>query len=343
MPRVSVLMPAYNAGPYLDDAIKSVLDQSFADFELLLIDDGSTDDTADRIDRWAAQDSRIRPLSNAGNIGLTRTLNVGLTEARGDFVARLDADDLSKPDRFALQLAAFEANDALILVGAREETIDAAGRRRRLGRGGVGPTAFRWMARFAPPVVHSSAMIRMAPVRALGLSYDETMITAQDMAFWQTLLRHGDGCRLGETLVSLRVHSDSISVRASGRQSEDARRALVSGLGQDHPDMEQSDLEMIGHAVFGQASETVEPDRVLTRLLEIETRFLQGYAPDTEAQDQIRRHLIDTVVIAATRYLRAGDTGTAARLIWALRRCGPKVAAESLAILGRRSVLLTGR
>ena len=98
MPQIIVLMPVYNGGRYLRESIASILAQSFKDFELLIIDDGSTDDSVSIVKSFS--DPRIRLVLNEHNIGVARTLNKGLELARGEFIARMDADDISLPHRF---------------------------------------------------------------------------------------------------------------------------------------------------------------------------------------------------------------------------------------------------
>src|SRR4051812_38318159 len=104
MSQVSVLMPVYNAGRYLAEAVDSVLTQSFRDFEFVIVDDGSTDGSAAMLDDYARQDSRVK-LVRRPNTGIVGALNDGLRECRGEFVARMDADDVSLPERFEKQVA----------------------------------------------------------------------------------------------------------------------------------------------------------------------------------------------------------------------------------------------
>ncbi|MFN3314947.1 MAG: glycosyltransferase family 2 protein, partial [Hyphomonas sp.] len=119
---ISVVLPAYNAGPYIDAAIGSILSQTYPHFELIVIDDGSTDDTLARIEAFAARDSRIRVVSRE-NRGLIATLNEGIGLAKGDLIARMDADDIAYPERFRRQVAAFEADPGLCLCGTAVDIL----------------------------------------------------------------------------------------------------------------------------------------------------------------------------------------------------------------------------
>ena len=103
-PKVSVVMSAYNGERYLREAVESILNQTFNDFEFIIIDDGSTNSTGQILSSYAAQDPRIVLIRNRENIGLTKSLNKGLALARGEYIARMDADDVSLPNRFSEQV-----------------------------------------------------------------------------------------------------------------------------------------------------------------------------------------------------------------------------------------------
>lgn len=124
-PLVTVVMPVYNAGPYLRQAVLSIVRQSFGDWELLVIDDASTDGAVGSI--ADIDDTRIRVVANARNLGLAATLNVGIDLARGEFIARMDQDDIAYPERLERQLALLRADPALDLVAVRCLTISPSG------------------------------------------------------------------------------------------------------------------------------------------------------------------------------------------------------------------------
>src|SRR5882672_2663017 len=124
-PKVSVLLPVWNAERYLAGSIESVLDQTFADFELLIVDDASTDGSRALIERY--RDRRIRLVENEKNLGVTRSLNLGLERARGRYVARADADDLCAPERLERQVAFLDAHPEVALVASCARWIDEHG------------------------------------------------------------------------------------------------------------------------------------------------------------------------------------------------------------------------
>ena len=127
-PRVTVLMPVYNAAPHLLEAVNSILGGTFDDLELLAIDDGSTDES-EKILR-SVVDSRLRVLRNPRNVGVIATLNTGLDLAEGHYIARMDADDVSMPDRLARQVAFMDGNAQIGLSGTRAKTFGAGPKKR---------------------------------------------------------------------------------------------------------------------------------------------------------------------------------------------------------------------
>ena len=158
-------MPAYNAGKYIGEAIQSVIDQTYTDWELLIVNDGSTDKTVEVIQRF--KDSRIRLLTNPKNLRLIKTLNRGLEDARGEFVARLDADDRAAPNRLKLQVDAFKCNADLALVGGRSHVIDENGNLKKDGANEYQPESaitIRWACVFYNPFRHSAVMFKRSVV-----------------------------------------------------------------------------------------------------------------------------------------------------------------------------------
>ena len=125
-PAVSVVMPMYNAAPYVGDAVRSVLDQTFTDFELIVIDDGSKDDSAAQVERAAGGDSRLRVIRQP-NGGVSAASNKGTELARGEFLARVDADDICLPNRFAMQVTCLREHPEWVAVGSRVMFIDEEG------------------------------------------------------------------------------------------------------------------------------------------------------------------------------------------------------------------------
>src|SRR5512135_1833139 len=125
-PLISVCMPVYNAERYIARAVESILGQTFGDFEFLILDDGSTDGSLEILRRYANHDPRIR-LTSRPNKGLPPSLNELVDQARGEFIARMDADDVALPERFARQVEYLRAHPDCVLVGSRVQLVDPEG------------------------------------------------------------------------------------------------------------------------------------------------------------------------------------------------------------------------
>lgn len=216
-PIVSVVMAVYNGEQYLRQALKSILTQTFADFELIVVDDGSTDSTIDILND--CHDSRLVLLRNEENIGQTRSLNRGLAVAQGRYIARQDADDLSYPARFASQVAYLDAHPEVGLLGSSYNVIDAAGEvieRRTVPTDN--DTIQRILVRrncFA----HGSVMMRRDVLARAG-NYHEALWSIQDYDQWLRMAEQAQVANLAEPLYAWRYLSTSKSMSDSGRFRE---------------------------------------------------------------------------------------------------------------------------
>jgi 2-polyprenyl-3-methyl-5-hydroxy-6-metoxy-1,4-benzoquinol methylase len=219
-PRVTVLLAVHNGEPYVHDAVASILGQTFADFELLVVDDASTDTTVATIESFG--DERIRILRNERNLGQVPSLNRGLREARGELIARIDHDDSCRPERLERQVAVLDAEPQVALVGSWMDLVDASGT--KVGR------LESTIADFAEflfhtlimrvYVAHPAALYRRDPVLALG-GYDETTGPAEDKDLWRKLaLERWDARIVPEPLVVYRLHDAQLSQTKAAYQQE---------------------------------------------------------------------------------------------------------------------------
>lgn len=227
-PVVSVVMPLYNGERYLREAVESVLAQTFADFELIAIDDASTDGTARLMESY--DDPRIRLLRNEANLGLVGTLNRGLGAAAGAYVARMDQDDVSLPERFAKQVAFMDSHPEVAACGTWARHIDAEGRLMGDIRKAVGRQMDYEFWR-PSPLFHSSAMIR---VSQLGpMRYDPEAYWCEDYDLWLRLRREHRLDNLPEFLLLYRIHGDSMSMANMERQMRATHKVFRRHVGLD--------------------------------------------------------------------------------------------------------------
>lgn len=218
MPKISVVLSVHNGERYLAQAVESILTQTYSDFEFIILNDHSTDSTSTILQTYAARDSRIRLLHNDPQLGLTKSLNRGLQAARGDYIARQDADDLSAPERFAEQVEFLEKNPAVVLVSGNIDQIDAEGNIIGHLNRAASPDLVRWYLLFYNHVSgHSQVMFRRAAALRAG-GYDESLPYSQDYDLWLRLLALGEIAILPHTWLQWRTHGDSISTQKFAQQ-----------------------------------------------------------------------------------------------------------------------------
>ncbi len=210
MPEITVLLCVYNGAAHLGEAIESVLLQSFTDFELLIIDDGSTDTTPDIVKSMC--DRRIRSIRHDTNRGLITRLNEGLAEAAGRYIGRMDADDLCHRERLDRQFQFLEGHPEVGVVGSAVRIIDAKGRGRIVYQYPEAHEVIDWVMPFVCPLVHPSIMMRRDLVRSVG-GYSAGAVHAEDYDLWERLLPRTRFANLSQPLLGLRKHDASVTVR----------------------------------------------------------------------------------------------------------------------------------
>jgi len=267
-PRVSVVLAVYNGQRYLHEALASILDQTFSNFEFIVVNDGSTDGSRDIV--LASTDSRIRLLDNPVNLGLTRSLNRGIAAARGEFIARLDADDAATPDRLARQVAFLDQHRHVALVGSWCRNMDENGRRLGRDRNPLDHTLLRWTLMFYCPFTHSAMMWRRKRVTDTVGLYDEAFAYAMDWEYWSRIASRMQVENIGRVLTHYRLGSHSMTTNHPRVETETAA-AREASL----------------RAVFGEdAAPWIEEAPRLFPLID-------GWPPDTDRRSL--RAAVDTV------------------------------------------------
>lgn len=218
-PRVTILMPVYNGQRYVDEAIASVVGQDFADFEFVIVDDGSTDETPAILAKWVARDSRIVVSRSPRNEGIPAALNRGLAIARGEYIGRQDADDLCLPGRMARQVAVLDRQPGVELVSAGYELIESDGRRRHVMKRYEAPEVVEYLLHFSNFIGgHGQVMFRRATVAELG-NYSVEYPSSQDYELWSKLIRRGRCVVLPMIGMQHRLHEQRMSVLWGPRQT----------------------------------------------------------------------------------------------------------------------------
>ncbi len=248
-PRVSVLMTTYNGARTIRDSIDSVLRQSFADFELVVVDDASTDATPTIL--AGVDDPRMRVLHPGRNLGVVGARNFGFVACRGAYVAAHDHDDLSRPERLAQQVALLDAEPGIVLA-ATEVELEQNGHLSRSGHAEPGdPLAMRWLLLVDNPLTWSSVMVRADAVRRLGQFVRPEYELADDFDLYHRMLRVGDIVRLNTPLVVYRWHGANTARAGRERLMANAAKILNDAyaplLGNDAGDAALLVLRHLSH------------------------------------------------------------------------------------------------
>ncbi len=224
-PAISVVMSVFNASHYLAAAVDSILAQSFADFEFIIIDDGSDDGSQRMLQEYESYDSRIRVIRQQ-NTGLTRALNAGLRQSHGAWIARMDADDVAMPNRLAMQVDYLRTHPECVAVGSHVILTDPDGD--PLTENEVPHTHESIVAQLRlgiGAVPHPTAMMRRDAVFAVG-GYEESYTCAQDLDLWLRLAEVGKLANFPGALLQYRLHPKSITSQQRDLQLKSAERAV---------------------------------------------------------------------------------------------------------------------
>ena len=319
-PQVSVLMPIYNGAADLRRALDTVLAQTFGDFEIIAINDGSKDDSAALLN--AVDDPRVKVI-HQDNMGLAATLNRGLSMARGALIARQDQDDLSHPERLARQVAYLHANHDCILLGTAADIWVGDVPTDRAHDHPTEHTLLAFDLFFNNPFVHSSVMMRRDAVLAIGgYTTDKARQPPEDYELWSRLARHGRVANLPERLLVYREVPHSMSRSGPNpfldRLVNISAENLGFANGQPQPQRAMIDVAALTHSAFHRLSRWPNI-RAMTNVVLGAARTI---APD------------DPVVAA-----RAAERARILQYQWMMHRTGAQWARpilRSIRALGRR-------
>ena len=309
-PKVSVVVPVFNAEAHLDACLASVLAQDFADYELLLYDDGSTDGSAAKLADWAARDPRIRVERGSARLGPVGSSNRIVELARAPLIARLDADDLMLPGRLTAQVAAFAAQPDALLVGGLAWTIDGAGRRVRA------PDLARVVraSNFAP-FPHSTAMFRRDAWERIG-GYRTGTEKWEDVDFFLRMTAAGSVWVIPQAIAAYRQNADTTRLTEGMDGLEQAMdrmaRAFEPGTSTSSPRIAPSAFRHIGATLLWSGGRPRLLGRVLRRArlgLNRESLGLLGWAAAAQVAPGPLRAALRVRLAAGNRRARRRLSG----------------------------------
>lgn len=305
-PLISVVMSVYNEENYLQEAIDSILKQTVQDFELIVVDDCSTDRTRDILREY--QDPRIHVVWNEENRGLTANLNLAVSLAKGQYIARMDGDDLSHPNRFERQLRYLKEHPELKLISCRTETFGQEHLRSDIQGD---PEYLRCRMLVRPVLAHPGFLVRGEVFRELGFRYDESFRQAQDYDLAARISRRYAIGICPEILLEYRVHSGQVSSKSGSRQFANADRVrsrLLEELGIHLNEEEWQDYRRL---VLEEHTEDkaayVRVVRILNRIVE-QNQERKIYDP-VILKDALGRMMADWIIRVKSReiYRQTGD------------------------------------
>ena len=280
LPEVSVVVPILGAGRTVGGTLASLRAQTHPSFEVVVVDDGSTDDGPDVVAAVAARDRRIRLVRGEGNRGVAAALNLGLAHSEGELVARLDADDVAEPHRLATQVAAMRADADLAVCGS---TVRYLGRGRRAVIGHVPETdaAIRHELEHTlhSPFFHPAVMMRRSALDAVG-GYRDEFRNAEDYDLWLRIRHEGRLLNLAEPLTRYRVSPHGATL---GRLREQRRFALLARAAADAPGLPLSEVRA--------ALEAGQHDTDLARYVAKEQAAFAGLLADVGHPAAAVKHL----------------------------------------------------
>lgn len=236
-PVISVVMPVFNGEKYLRLAMESILNQTFKDFEFIIINDGSTDKTEKILKNFS--DPRIVYINNETNLGLSKSFNVGIRTAQGECIARMDADDIALPNRFNKQLEFLKVNPHIGIIGSSIMLMDESGRAMKKHSMPSNHLEIKWKSLFSTPLIHPTVMAR-AEILKNNL-YDESILNSEDYELWSRLLFEKDikFANISEPLLYYRVFKKSFTQTLSPEKRLNSIKNIIKNIERYTPLSEQ--------------------------------------------------------------------------------------------------------
>jgi glycosyltransferase involved in cell wall biosynthesis len=285
---ITVLMPVYNAEKYILEAVNSILNQTYRDFILIIINDGCTDGTMGIIN--SIYDPRIQIINNEENIKLIATLNKGLALVETEFVARMDADDFSFPERLEVQLAFMRANPDVGACGTWYDNILADGTERKGGRYLPYHEEILFKNLYQLHIIHGTTLMRMSVIRENNLRFDASFPHAEDYDFFSRMAKVSKLHNVQQSLYKIRHHVENVSKKFSDVQeagSNKVKRALFKEIG-----VAATDYDLDLYREFMHQNYSVITGVKLTRILDLISDLIQsnsksGYLPTEDFRKEL--------------------------------------------------------
>jgi len=227
-PLVSILMPCYNVGQYVEEAVGSILEQTYRNIEIVAINDSSTDDTGEILRQLAAKDNRVKVYENEENFKLIRTLNKGVLLCNGDYVARMDADDIALPERIEKEVRFLEDNPDHDIVSTLFYAFPSGKpNKKSLHLNPLRDDELRAYLLFKSGICHPAVMIRKRVFTELKLSFEQEYLHVEDYALWSKAIYKTKLANIGEPHLLYRVHPTQVSSLNEALQTENKKKVFA--------------------------------------------------------------------------------------------------------------------
>lgn len=294
---VSVILPCFNAGHYLSFAIESIINQTYSDIEIIAVDDCSTDDTLKTLQHYAKIDKRIKIVQNYENLGLIKTLNKAIQLANGEFIARMDQDDISLPKRFEKQLKELKVNQTLDLVSCRWIYIDDKGNEMQKSF----PRTFTTQGNlfesfFGPPFGHPTVMMRAATLKKYLYRYSSHTRHIEDYDLWARMLMSGSETKvINEILFKYRSFADNTTHKHHETQS---RNMVFCGVRNINDFLGIEINQEIQKTVFNRQEPTIDKEKLIEavrKFKEIKEVFIDKVQPKKKDLRQVNNFALNHI------------------------------------------------
>jgi glycosyltransferase involved in cell wall biosynthesis len=288
-PLVTVLLPVYNAERFVAKSIESILKQSFEDFELLIINDGSSDNSMSVIS--SIDDKRIRIVENEKNLTLIPTLNKGIRLARGKYIARMDSDDIAHPDRLKLQINFLEKNPEVGLLGSSTRFVDQNLNELYLKYSPETHVQNKWKMLYATSFMHPTVIFRKDAVMEVS-GYSSIYPHCEDYELWTRLSEVTKVHQLPNILVNVRKHDQNVSLIHSKKTTALMKTIAHTNISKINPDVGNSELKALISYLRGMHVEAINKKQLTKSLFKLYFSFLKKHKPDQKDLDWISRDFI---------------------------------------------------
>lgn len=277
LPKVSIILCAYNAENFIQETIEAILNQSFKQFELIIINDGSSDATGEIINTY--YDNRIIGINHEINLGLIQSIRDGIKLSRGDYISKIDADDIPAYDLIERQVRILDQSPKVGIVGVGFLNIDTNGKELFISRRSADNTSIQWNIMFGSPITHSGVMIRKEILIQNTLDYQEEFLHAEDYDLWSRLLDFCEGRNIKQPLIKRRIHKESISNRHKNIQFENHLKISKRTIEKRYPYSNLSLADVKNLIIIEQEKnlEKINSDRNFGKLIEFYLSMLKNY------------------------------------------------------------------